>query len=119
MVITFRSAVDKATGTHQLHASPDAEKRRALHHPELKEYEDKVLTSKGKALALKNSFMKSCSTCCCRIWKRCTERERAGGTRRAGEPGGTGLTLNYTCPTFIDKPGIRITEGAIRWLNRC
>lgn len=20
-------------------------------------------------------------------------------------------TLNYTCPTFIDKPGIRITEG--------
>lgn len=25
--------------------------------------------------------------------------------------GGTGLYLNYTCPTFIDKPGIRITEG--------
>ncbi len=56
--------------------------------------------------------MKSCSTCCCRIWKRCnraqahwqnlmcwlTRAERA-------------YTLNYTCPTFIDKPGIRITEG--------
>lgn len=35
--------------------------------PELKEYEDKVLTSKGKALALENSFMTNCSTCCCRI----------------------------------------------------
>lgn len=43
--------------------------------PELKEYEDKVLTSKGKALALENSFMKSCSTCCCRIWKRCNRAQ--------------------------------------------
>ena len=80
--------------------------------PELKEYEDKVLTSKGKALALEKNFMKSCSTCCCRIWKRCN-RARARWrnstcwlTWRSGS-----YTLNYTCPTFIDKPGIRITEG--------
>lgn len=36
--------------------------------PELKEYEDKVLTSKGKALALENSYMTNCLICCCRIW---------------------------------------------------
>lgn len=44
--------------------------------PELKEYEDKVLTSKAKHWLWKNNFMKSCSTCCCRIWKRCN-RARA------------------------------------------
>ncbi len=40
--------------------------------PELKEYEDKVLTSKGKALALENSCMTNCSTCCCRTWRICS-----------------------------------------------
>lgn len=52
--------------------------------PELKEYEDKVLTSKGKALAELDVLVNLA--------------ERAD-------------TLNYTCPTFTDKPGIRITEG--------
>ncbi|EPL2465043.1 DNA mismatch repair protein MutS [Klebsiella aerogenes] len=52
--------------------------------PELKEYEDKVLTSKGKALAELDVLVNLA--------------ERAE-------------TLNYCCPTFIDKPGIRITEG--------
>ncbi|ELD4507883.1 DNA mismatch repair protein MutS [Salmonella enterica] len=52
--------------------------------PELKEYEDKVLTSKGKALAELDVLVNLAE----RAW-----------------------TLNYTCPTFTDKPGIRITEG--------
>jgi DNA mismatch repair protein MutS len=34
--------------------------------PELKEYEDKVLTSKGKRWRWRNSSTSSCSICCCR-----------------------------------------------------
>ncbi len=111
---TFKSAWAKPFGTNQLHASPDAEKRERYIIPELKEYEDKVLTSKGKHWLWKNNFMKSCSTCCCRTGSVATERERAGGTRRAGEPAERAYTLNYTCPTFIDKPGIVLPKVAIR-----
>lgn len=56
------------SGAHQLCASPDAENAERYIIPELKEYEDKVLTSKGKALALENSYMTNCLICCCRIW---------------------------------------------------
>jgi DNA mismatch repair protein MutS len=40
--------------------------------PELKEYEDKVLTSKGKALALEKQLYESCSICCCRTLPTCS-----------------------------------------------
>ncbi|MFO6484172.1 hypothetical protein ACLBR5_09605 [Escherichia coli] len=58
--------------------------------PELKEYEDKVLTSKGKALALGIALRRVVRPAVAASGS-VTERERAGGTRRAGEPGGTGL----------------------------
>jgi hypothetical protein len=34
-----------------------------------------------------------------------------GRTGCAGQLAERAETLNYTCPTFTDKPGIRITEG--------
>jgi DNA mismatch repair ATPase MutS len=50
--------------------------------PELKEYEDKVLTSKGKALALeKQLYDELFDMLRCRIWRPAAERQRAGGAR--------------------------------------
>ena len=83
--------------------------------PELKEYEDKVLTSKGKALALEKQLyeelfdlllphleaLQQSASALAELDVLVNLAERA-------------YTLNYTCPTFIDKPGIRITEVAIR-----
>ena len=41
-----------------------------------------------------------------------TERERAGGNLMCWLTSAErAYTLNYTCPTFIDKLRIRITEG--------
>ena len=80
--------------------------------PELKEYEDKVLTSKGKALALEKQLydelfdmllphladLQQSASALAELDVLVNLAERA-------------YTLNYTCPTFTDKPGIRITEG--------
>jgi len=80
--------------------------------PELKEYEDKVLTSKGKALALEKQLydelfdlllphladLQQSASALAELDVLVNLAERA-------------YTLNYTCPTFSDKPGIRITEG--------
>jgi DNA mismatch repair protein MutS len=80
--------------------------------PELKEYEDKVLTSKGKALALEKQLydelfdmlmphladLQQSASALAELDVLVNLAERAE-------------TLNYTCPTFTDKPGIRITEG--------
>ena len=80
--------------------------------PELKEYEDKVLTSKGKALALEKQLydelfdilmphladLQMSAAALAELDVLVNLAERAE-------------TLNYTCPTFTDKPGIRITEG--------
>ncbi|EPF1955758.1 DNA mismatch repair protein MutS [Klebsiella aerogenes] len=80
--------------------------------PELKEYEDKVLTSKGKALALEKQLyddlfekllphladLQTSASALAELDVLVNLAERAE-------------TLNYCCPTFIDKPGIRITEG--------
>ena len=80
--------------------------------PELKEYEDKVLTSKGKALALEKQLydelfdmllphladLQQSASALAELDVLVNLAERA-------------YTLNYTCPIFTDKPGIRITEG--------
>ncbi len=79
--------------------------------PELKEYEDKVLTSKGKALALENSYMTNCLICCCRIWPIYSRAPTLWRSWMCWLTAERARTLNYTCPTFTDKPGIRITEG--------
>ncbi|XNM79373.1 MutS-related protein [Escherichia coli] len=93
-------------------SSPDAENAERYIIPELKEYEDKVLTSKGKALALEKQLyeelfdlllphleaLQQSASALAELDVLVNLAERA-------------YTLNYTCPTFIDKPGIRITEG--------
>ncbi|WP_193323394.1 DNA mismatch repair protein MutS [Erwinia endophytica] len=77
--------------------------------PELKEYEDKVLTSKGKALALEKTLydelfdvllphleaLQISATSLAELDVLATLAERA-------------WTLNYHCPTLTDKPGIKL-----------
>ena len=80
--------------------------------PELKEYEDKVLTSKGKALALEKQLyeelfdlllphlgdLQQSAAALAELDVLVNLAERADA-------------LNYHCPTLSDKPGIRIIEG--------
>jgi DNA mismatch repair protein MutS len=80
--------------------------------PELKEYEDKVLTSKGKALSLEKQLydelfdlllphlgeLQQSAAALAELDVLVNLAERA-------------VTLNYTCPTFSDKPGIRLVDG--------
>ncbi|HEY0211221.1 DNA mismatch repair protein MutS [Acerihabitans sp.] len=80
--------------------------------PELKEYEDKVLTSKGKALALEKALydqlfdlllphlgpLQLCAAALSELDVLSNLAERAE-------------TLNYVCPTLSDRPGIRISAG--------
>ncbi|CAG9411731.1 DNA mismatch repair protein MutS [Providencia alcalifaciens] len=80
--------------------------------PELKEYEDKVLTSKGKALAIEKALydelfdrllphlaaLQTSAEALAELDVLSTLAERAD-------------TLGYACPQLTDKPGIQITEG--------
>ena len=80
--------------------------------PELKEYEDKVLTSKGKALSLEKalyeelfdllmphlSALQQSASALAELDVLSNLAERA-------------YTLNYACPTMSEKPGIHITGG--------
>ncbi|MEE3660746.1 DNA mismatch repair protein MutS [Brenneria sp. g21c3] len=80
--------------------------------PELKEYEDKVLTSKGKALALEKALydelfdlllphlaaLQQSASALAELDVLANLAERA-------------YTLNYACPTLSDKPGIKIIGG--------
>ncbi|MDC9593479.1 DNA mismatch repair protein MutS [Xenorhabdus sp. IM139775] len=80
--------------------------------PELKEYEDKVLTSKGKALAIEKALYEALfdlllphladlQTCA----EALSELDVLANLAERAE------TLNYTCPTLTDKVGIQITGG--------
>ncbi|WP_092518839.1 DNA mismatch repair protein MutS [Xenorhabdus japonica] len=80
--------------------------------PELKEYEDKVLTSKGKALAIEKALyeelfdlllphLADLQTCA----EALSELDVLANLAERAE------TLNYTCPTLTDKVGIQITGG--------
>jgi len=80
--------------------------------PELKEYEDKVLTSKGKALALEKQLyeqlfdlllphleaLQKSAAALAELDVLVNLAERADA-------------LNYSCPTFTDKPGIKLVEA--------
>ncbi|WP_288497089.1 DNA mismatch repair protein MutS [uncultured Erwinia sp.] len=80
--------------------------------PELKEYEDKVLTSKGKALSLEKGLydelfdlllphleaLQNSASALAELDVLSNLAERA-------------WTLNYSCPTLSDKPGIKLTGG--------
>lgn len=80
--------------------------------PELKEHEDKVLTSKGKSLALEKALydelfdlllphleaLQNSSAALAELDVLCNLAERA-------------YTLNYVCPELSDEPGINIVGG--------
>lgn len=80
--------------------------------PELKEYEDKVLTSKGKALALEKQLydrlfdmllphleaLQQSATALAELDVLANLAERA-------------YTLSYSCPQLTDKPGIKVVGG--------
>ncbi|WP_233958818.1 DNA mismatch repair protein MutS [Pectobacterium versatile] len=80
--------------------------------PELKEYEDKVLTSKGKALALEKALYDQLFDL---LLPHLAELQQSAAalaeldvlTNLAERAD----TLNYVCPTLSDKPGIKITGG--------
>ncbi|MBB1526337.1 DNA mismatch repair protein MutS [Pectobacterium carotovorum subsp. carotovorum] len=80
--------------------------------PELKEYEDKVLTSKGKALALEKALYDELFDL---LLPHLAELQQSAAalaeldvlTNLAERAD----TLNYVCPTLSDKSGIKITGG--------
>ncbi|EOU1297067.1 DNA mismatch repair protein MutS [Cronobacter sakazakii] len=80
--------------------------------PELKEYEDKVLTSKGKALALEKQLYDELFDL---LLPHLAELQKSAAalaeldvlTNLAERAD----TLNYHCPTLTDKPGILLVEG--------
>lgn len=78
--------------------------------PELKEYEDKVLTSKGKALALEKGLYEQLFD----LLLPHLEALQLSATALAELDVLSNLaerawTLNYNCPTLTDKPGIKLT----------
>jgi len=80
--------------------------------PELKEYEDKVLTSKGKALSLEKQLYDQLFDM---LLPHLAELQQSASTLAELDVlvnlAERALTLNYCCPTLSDKPGINIVEG--------
>jgi len=80
--------------------------------PELKEYEDKVLTSKGKALTLEKALYEQLFD----MLLPHLEALQVSAAALAELDVLSNLaerawTLNYSCPTLSDKPGIKLTGG--------
>ncbi|MFC0139673.1 DNA mismatch repair protein MutS [Erwinia mallotivora] len=80
--------------------------------PELKEYEDKVLTSKGKALTLEKALYEELFD----LLLPHLEALQLSAASLAELDVLTNLaerawTLNYSCPTLTDRPGIKLSGG--------
>jgi len=80
--------------------------------PELKEYEDKVLTSKGKALSLEKALYEELFD----LLLPHLEALQISAAALAeldvlNNLAERAWTLNYHCPTLSDKPGIQLTGG--------
>ncbi|RAX10545.1 DNA mismatch repair protein MutS [Photorhabdus bodei] len=80
--------------------------------PELKEYEDKVLTSKGKSLAIEKALYEELFDLLLpHLAKLQTSAEALAELDVLANLAERAETLNYVCPTLSDKPGIQITGG--------
>lgn len=80
--------------------------------PELKEYEDKVLTSKGKALAIEKALYEELFDLLLpHLAELQTSAEALSELDVLANLAERAETLNYTCPTLSDKTGIQITGG--------
>lgn len=80
--------------------------------PELKEYEDKVLTSKGKALALEKQLYEQLFDLLLphleALQKSAAALAELDALVNLAE---RAETLNYSCPILTDKPGIKLVEA--------
>ncbi|MEC5342396.1 DNA mismatch repair protein MutS [Brenneria populi] len=80
--------------------------------PELKEYEDKVLTSKGKALSLEKALYDKLFDL---LLPHLAELQQSASALAEldvlANLAERAYTLNYVCPTLSDKPGINIAGG--------
>ncbi|KAA8996119.1 DNA mismatch repair protein MutS [Affinibrenneria salicis] len=80
--------------------------------PELKEYEDKVLTSKGKALSLERALYDQLFDL---LLPHLAELQQSASALAEldvlANLAERAETLNYVCPTITEKPGIKISEG--------
>ncbi len=80
--------------------------------PELKEYEDKVLTSKGKALTLEKQLYDELFNL---MLPHLAELQQSASALAEldvlANLAERAYTLNYARPTFTDKPGIKLVGG--------
>ncbi|TNH42084.1 DNA mismatch repair protein MutS [Photorhabdus luminescens] len=80
--------------------------------PELKEYEDKVLTSKGKSLAIEKALYEELFDLLLpHLAELQTSAEALAELDVLANLAERAETLNYVCPILSDKPGIQITGG--------
>ncbi|MCC8422549.1 DNA mismatch repair protein MutS [Photorhabdus thracensis] len=80
--------------------------------PELKEYEDKVLTSKGKSLSIEKALYEELFDLLLpHLAELQTSAEALAELDVLANLAERAETLNYVCPTLNDKPGIQITAG--------
>ncbi|EKT55856.1 DNA mismatch repair protein MutS [Providencia sneebia] len=80
--------------------------------PELKEYEDKVLTSKGKALAIeKTLYDELFDVLLPHLAELQASAEALAELDVLNNLAERAETLGYSCPQLTDKLGIQITEG--------
>ncbi|MGV7959963.1 DNA mismatch repair protein MutS [Photorhabdus tasmaniensis] len=80
--------------------------------PELKEYEDKVLTSKGKSLAIEKALYEELFDLLLpHLAKLQASAEALAELDVLVNLAERAETLSYVCPTLNDKPGIQITGG--------
>lgn len=80
--------------------------------PELKEYEDKMLTSKGKSLAIEKALYEELFDLLLpHLAKLQASAEALAKLDVLANLAERAETLNYVCPTLSDKPGIQITGG--------
>lgn len=80
--------------------------------PELKEYEDKVLTSKGKALALEKALYDELFDL---LLPHLAELQQSAAALAELDVltnlAERAYTLNYVCPALSDRPGVKIVGG--------
>ncbi|NHB93078.1 DNA mismatch repair protein MutS [Photorhabdus cinerea] len=80
--------------------------------PELKEYEDKVLTSKGKSLAIEKALYEELFDLLLpHLAELQASAEALAELDVLANLAERAETLNYVCPTLSDKPGIQIAGG--------
>ena len=80
--------------------------------PELKEYEDKVLTSKGKALAIEKALYDELfDSLLPHLAELQTSAEALAELDVLNNLAERAETLDYSCPQITDKPGIQIVAG--------